>query len=70
MDVGVYSLRMSLQARLDILLHSVCPGRHFAEAALFAIVSSVLHTFDITGTRDRYSKPVPLEVKMTEGVLS
>ncbi|EIW53604.1 CyP450 monooxygenase [Trametes versicolor FP-101664 SS1] len=66
-------LNLAVQDPGDIIFgygRRVCPGRHFAEAALFAIVSSVLHTFDITGARDEHGNPVRLEVKMTEGVLS
>ncbi|KAI0357867.1 cytochrome P450 [Trametes cingulata] len=47
----------------------VCPGRHFAEAALFAIVSSVLHTLDLSPGRDKDGKPIPIEEKMTDGPL-
>ncbi|KAI0674497.1 CyP450 monooxygenase [Trametes maxima] len=48
----------------------VCPGRHFAEASLFLIVSSVLHTLSVTAPLDDTGNPVKLEGKMTSGVIS
>ncbi|KAI0360492.1 CyP450 monooxygenase [Trametes cingulata] len=48
----------------------VCPGRHFAEASLFLIVSSVLHTLSVSAPLDENGNPVQLEGKMTSGVIS
>ncbi len=50
--------------------YRICPGRHFAEASLFTIIASVLHTFDISAPLDRDGNPVKLDVKMTNGVVS
>ncbi|OJT03486.1 O-methylsterigmatocystin oxidoreductase [Trametes pubescens] len=48
----------------------VCPGRHFAEASLFLIVSSVLHTLAVSAPLDESGTPMRLEGKMTAGVIS
>ncbi|TBU23431.1 O-methylsterigmatocystin oxidoreductase [Dichomitus squalens] len=48
----------------------ICPGRHFAEASLFMILSSVLHVFNIRPPLDKERRPLQLEVKMTNGVVS
>ncbi|KAI0634877.1 CyP450 monooxygenase [Trametes polyzona] len=48
----------------------ICPGRYFAEASLFLIVSSVLHTLDVSAPLDANGQPVKLEGKMTAGVIS
>ncbi|KAI0827125.1 CyP450 monooxygenase [Trametes gibbosa] len=48
----------------------VCPGRHFAEASLFLIVSSVLHTFAVSAPLDAAGQPVRPAGKMTAGVIS
>ncbi|PIL29320.1 cytochrome P450 [Ganoderma sinense ZZ0214-1] len=48
----------------------ICPGRHFAEASLFIIIASVLHTLTIDYAVDDGGKLIIPEVKMTDGVLS
>ncbi|KAI0371242.1 CyP450 monooxygenase [Pilatotrama ljubarskyi] len=48
----------------------ICPGRYFAEASLFLIVSSVLHTLSVSAPLDENGNPVKLEGKMTSGVIS
>ncbi|KAI0753238.1 cytochrome P450 [Daedaleopsis nitida] len=50
----------------------ICPGRYFAEAAIFIAVSSVLHSFSISPPLDETGKPVNLvaTVKMSYGVIS
>ncbi|TBU63498.1 cytochrome P450 [Dichomitus squalens] len=48
----------------------VCPGRHFAEAALFINIASVLHVFDIGPPLDGAGKPIKIQYKMTNGFLS
>ncbi|KAM5539745.1 hypothetical protein V8D89_006558 [Ganoderma adspersum] len=48
----------------------ICPGRHFAEASLFIIIASVLHTLTIDYAVDDRGKVVIPEVKMSDGVLS
>ncbi|KAH9899373.1 O-methylsterigmatocystin oxidoreductase [Cubamyces lactineus] len=47
----------------------ICPGRHFADASMFIIVSSVLHAFDIAPPLGEDGKPVRLEAKMTADLL-
>ena len=41
--------------------HRICPGRHYAEAAQFINVASVLHVFDITPPLDETGKPIVIE---------
>ncbi|KAI0767204.1 cytochrome P450 [Fomes fomentarius] len=48
----------------------ICPGRHFADSALFIIVSTVLHTLSITAPVDEFGRQVKLSGKMTHGLLS
>ncbi|EJF55960.1 cytochrome P450 [Dichomitus squalens LYAD-421 SS1] len=50
----------------------ICPGRHFAEASLFAVVSKLLHTMSIEPPRDESGQPIDLAktVKMTHGIIS
>ena len=48
----------------------ICPGRHFAEASLFIIIASVLHTLTIDYAVDEQGKAIIPEVKMSDGVLS
>ena len=58
--------------RLTMMRTRVCPGRYFAQAAIFITISSVLHTFSITPPLDEDGKPIDLigTVKMTFGVIS
>ncbi|KAJ8462072.1 hypothetical protein ONZ51_g11138 [Trametes cubensis] len=48
----------------------ICPGRHFAEDALFINIASVLHVFDILPAVDECGKPIPVEYTATSGLLS
>ncbi|RPD69160.1 CyP450 monooxygenase [Lentinus tigrinus ALCF2SS1-7] len=48
----------------------ICPGRHFAEASLFMIVTTALHTLSISAPIGEDGRPVRLEGKMTPGILS
>ncbi|KAI0369339.1 CyP450 monooxygenase [Pilatotrama ljubarskyi] len=48
----------------------ICPGRHFADDALFINVASVLHVFDIVPALDEHGQPIPVEARMTSGFLS
>ncbi|KAM5532989.1 hypothetical protein V8D89_013331 [Ganoderma adspersum] len=48
----------------------ICPGRHYAEAALFINVASILHTFDITPPLDTGGRPIALDHRMTPGFIS
>ncbi|KAI0777244.1 CyP450 monooxygenase [Trametes elegans] len=48
----------------------LCPGRHFAEASLFLILSSVLHTLSISPPLDDRGNPIKLEGKATSGIIS
>ncbi|EIW62519.1 cytochrome P450 [Trametes versicolor FP-101664 SS1] len=48
----------------------ICPGRHFADASLFMLTATVLHTLTISAPLDAHGHPVKLEGKMTAGVIS
>ncbi|RPD54269.1 cytochrome P450 [Lentinus tigrinus ALCF2SS1-6] len=48
----------------------ICPGQHFAKRTLFTLLSSVLHTFRISAPTDEKGSPVPVNMKMTLGVIS
>ncbi|KAI0767233.1 cytochrome P450 [Fomes fomentarius] len=47
----------------------ICPGRHFAEASLFIMIASILHTLSIDNVLDDRGVPIIPEGKMTYGVL-
>nr|BED43020.1 cytochrome P450 monooxygenase [Trametes versicolor] len=47
-----------------------CPGRHFADDALFMTAATVLHTLLISAPLDAEGHPVRLEGKMTPGLIS
>src|SRR6266850_433815 len=42
----------------------VCPGRHFVDATLFIVASSVLSMFDITKAKDKNDREIPVKVAM------
>ncbi|KAL7284540.1 hypothetical protein ACG7TL_001832 [Trametes sanguinea] len=48
----------------------ICPGRHFAEASLFLMIASILHTVTIEPALDEHGNPIQPEAKMTYGVIS
>ena len=48
----------------------ICPGRFFAEASIFVMLSNILHTFVIMAPTDANGKPVHNPVEMTDGVVS
>ena len=45
----------------------ICPGRHFVDATLFIVTSSVLSVFNITRARDQKGQEIPVKVAMTVG---
>ncbi|KAL1937769.1 hypothetical protein VTO73DRAFT_12922 [Trametes versicolor] len=47
----------------------ICAGRHFADASLYIIVASVLHTLSIKPPLDASGKPAHVEPKMTTDML-
>ncbi|KAI9057429.1 CyP450 monooxygenase [Trametes sanguinea] len=47
----------------------ICAGRHFADASLFIIVASVLHTLNIEPPQDEHGKPIHVEPKVTTDML-
>ena len=42
----------------------ICPGRHFVDATLFIVASSVLSVFDVTKAKDVDGHEIPVEVAM------
>ncbi|KAH9952456.1 cytochrome P450 [Russula dissimulans] len=43
----------------------ICPGRHFVDATLFIIISSVLSVFNITKAKDESGNDIPVKPMMT-----
>ncbi|KAI0674475.1 cytochrome P450 [Trametes maxima] len=43
----------------------ICAGRHFADASLFIVVASILHTLTIEAPLDESGHPVSVEPKVT-----
>ncbi|RPD81994.1 CyP450 monooxygenase [Lentinus tigrinus ALCF2SS1-7] len=48
----------------------ICPGRYFAEAALFIYIASVLHTLEISPPLDEGGRPIHIEPRPTSGLVS
>ena len=46
---------------VDGAFDRICPGRHFAEASLFAYAASILHVFNICPPLDEHGAPQKLE---------
>ena len=43
----------------------ICPGRHFVDATLFIVASSVLSVFDITTAKDGNGHEIPVKAAMS-----
>jgi cytochrome P450 len=39
----------------------ICPGRHFVDAAIFTVASSVLSVFNVTKAKDENGVEIPVE---------
>lgn len=48
----------------------VCPGRFFANNYLFIAVASILSVFDITHSKDRNGKVIPVPCAFESGLFS
>ncbi|KAH8104105.1 cytochrome P450 [Cristinia sonorae] len=48
----------------------ICPGRAFAQDSLFSVISSVLHTFNITHAHDLDGNKIPVLPEVTDGLIS
>ncbi|TFK83549.1 cytochrome P450 [Polyporus arcularius HHB13444] len=48
----------------------VCPGRHFADASLFITLAMILHVFNITPPLDTDGREIPMNLKMTDSIVS
>lgn len=48
----------------------ICPGRHYADAALFINIASALHVFDITPPLDDDGRPLKIEPRMSDGIVT
>jgi len=48
----------------------ICPGRHMAVNNVFIAVASILSAFSIEQAVDDHGKPIPIEVKMSPGLVS
>lgn len=45
----------------------ICPGRHFADASVWTIVSNVLAVFSILKAKDANGVEIPVEPKFSSG---
>jgi cytochrome P450 len=43
----------------------ICPGRHFVDATLFIVTSSILSVFDVTKAKDEDGNEIPVEAAVT-----
>jgi cytochrome P450 len=48
----------------------ICPGRHAADASLFATVATILATVDIVRAKDASGNEIVPEVDQSSGILS
>ncbi|KAI0693294.1 cytochrome P450 [Cerioporus squamosus] len=48
----------------------ICPGRYFAEASLFINIAMVLHVFDISPPLDETGRATPIQLRMTNRIVS
>ena len=39
----------------------ICPGRHFVDATIFIVTSSILSVFNVTKTRDENGHEIPVK---------
>ena len=70
-DTKVVEIRTRLRADRGAFPSSrICPGRHFAEDSLFINVASVLHAFSIVPAVDERGEPIPVEHKVSTGLVS
>jgi cytochrome P450 len=43
----------------------ICPGRHFVDATLFIVASSVLSVFNVTKAKDENGNEIPVKAAVT-----
>ena len=43
----------------------ICPGRHFADATIFIVTSSVLSVFNVTKAKDENGDEIPVKAAVT-----
>ncbi len=48
----------------------ICPGRHYADDALFVNIASALHVFNITPPLDDSGRPIKIEPCMSDGMVT
>jgi cytochrome P450 len=46
----------------------ICPGRHFADATIFIVTSSVLSVFNVTKAKDESGHEIPVKAAVTRVV--
>jgi cytochrome P450 len=44
----------------------ICPGRHFSDATMFIVASSVLSVFNMTKAKDENGHEIPVKVEAIE----
>jgi cytochrome P450 len=43
----------------------ICPGRHFVDATIFMVASSVLSVFNVTKAKDENGHEIPVKAEVT-----
>ena len=43
----------------------ICPGRHFVDASIFIVISSVLSVFNVTNAKDENGQEIPVKAAVT-----
>jgi hypothetical protein len=45
----------------------ICPGRHFVDATIFIVASSVLSVFNVMKAKDEHGHEIPVKVAVSSG---
>ena len=51
-------------------MNRICPGRHFADNAIFIAVASILKVFEIVHARDSDGNEIAINPSFTSGLVS
>ena len=57
-------------AHISIREYRICPGRHFAESAMFINLASALHVFNFSPPLDKDGREIKIKPEQTDGLLS
>src|SRR5882724_10436010 len=70
LDDGVTCEILHSEGAVLKCLNRMCPGRRFADNAIFITVASILKVFEIAHARDNNGKEIAVNPSFTSGLLS